>query len=103
VANFIETEQLLLVKKSQVSEASLDGYEAKLSFAQIRGSVPVYWAEVNTLRYKPDLQIMDLPDTVRPFCFSCCFVAHIWSVGFHAKASRDTDVPLRKGSAGELG
>lgn len=36
----------------------------KLSFVQIRGSVPVFWAEVNTLRYKPDLQIMDLQDTV---------------------------------------
>lgn len=24
----------------------------------------MFWAEVNTLRYKPDLQVMDLQDTV---------------------------------------
>lgn len=35
-----------------------------MSFVQTRGSVPVFWAEVNNLRYKPDLQIMDLQDTV---------------------------------------
>ena len=32
---------------------------------QIRGSIPIFWAEINTLRYKPDVQIMDLQDTVR--------------------------------------
>lgn len=64
VANFNETEQLLLVEKQASSgAASADAFAAKLSFVQIRGSVPVFWAEVNTLRYKPDLQIMDLPDT----------------------------------------
>lgn len=42
-----------------------DEVATKLSFVQIRGSVPVFWAEVNTLRYKPDLQIMDLQDGVR--------------------------------------
>lgn len=31
---------------------------------QIRGSVPLFWAEVNNLRYKPDLQIMDVPETI---------------------------------------
>ncbi len=30
---------------------------------QTRGSVPVFWAEVNNLRYKPDLQIMEKPET----------------------------------------
>lgn len=37
---------------------------ARLSFVQIRGSIPLYWAEINTLRYKPDLQVMELSDTV---------------------------------------
>ena len=62
VANFVETEQILLV-----DAADGNGEEAsiQLSFVQILGSVPVFWAEVNTLRYKPDLQIMDLQDTVR--------------------------------------
>ncbi|KAF8213463.1 SacI homology domain-containing protein, partial [Mycena galopus ATCC 62051] len=58
VANFNETEQLLLVEDAQPGE-----FSTQMSFVQIRGSVPVFWAEVNTLRYKPDLQIMDLPDT----------------------------------------
>ena len=39
--------------------------DIRASYAQIRGSVPIYWAEVNNLRYKPDLVIMDLPKTVR--------------------------------------
>lgn len=29
------------------------------SFVQTRGSVPVYWAEINNLRYKPKLRIFD--------------------------------------------
>ena len=56
VANFNETEQILLVG---------DESGTQLSFVQIRGSIPVYWAEVNTIRYKPDVQIMELQDTVR--------------------------------------
>ncbi|KAJ7275405.1 inositol/phosphatidylinositol phosphatase [Mycena haematopus] len=59
VANFNETEQLLLVEDAQPGE-----FSTQMSFVQIRGSVPLFWAEVNTLRYKPDLQIMDLPDTL---------------------------------------
>ncbi|KAK0245926.1 SacI homology domain-containing protein [Armillaria nabsnona] len=65
VANFNETEQILLVEaqNSAAAPRSADEFAAQLSFVQIRGSVPVFWAEVNTLRYKPDLQIMDLEDT----------------------------------------
>lgn len=65
VANFNETEQILLLE-SQTTPGDPSGGTpaAKLSFVQIRGSIPVYWAEINTLRYKPDLQIMDLQDTV---------------------------------------
>lgn len=39
--------------------------ELRFSFVQTRGSVPVYWAEINNLRYKPDLKILDLSSTVR--------------------------------------
>ena len=56
VANFNETEQVLLVGGDESG--------TQLSFVQIRGSIPVYWAEINTLRYKPDVQIMELQDTV---------------------------------------
>ncbi|KAL5495670.1 SAC1 [Sanghuangporus weigelae] len=60
VANFNETEQILLVDKSEKTGATT---EARLSFVQVRGSVPLFWAEFNNLRYKPELQIMELPDT----------------------------------------
>ncbi|KAF8971430.1 SacI homology domain-containing protein [Flammula alnicola] len=66
VANFNETEQILLVEGPTTRgslRATDDNYAAKLSFVQIRGSVPVFWSEINTLRYKPDLQIMDLQTT----------------------------------------
>ncbi|KAF8649823.1 hypothetical protein AX16_005588 [Volvariella volvacea WC 439] len=66
VANFNETEQILLIEGQSSPggiRASEDSFATKLSFVQIRGSVPVFWAEVNTLRYKPDLQVMDLQDT----------------------------------------
>ena len=68
VANFNETEQLVLIEgeTNPISQRSFDQYATKFSFVQIRGSVPLFWAEVSTLRYKPDLQIMDLQDTVRP-------------------------------------
>ena len=61
VANFNETEQIVLIGGTT---PDADDFAHRLSFVQIRGSVPVFWAEVNTLRYKPDLQIMDLPDSV---------------------------------------
>lgn len=66
VANFNETEQILLLEDPMPGlPRTPDGnFTAKLSFVQIRGSVPLFWAEVNTLRYKPDLQVMDLQETV---------------------------------------
>jgi hypothetical protein len=60
VANFNETEQIATVP----SQSDPNAAATTLSFVQIRGSIPVFWAEVNTLRYKPDLQIMDLQDSV---------------------------------------
>lgn len=44
VANFNETEQVIITNTDQL-----------LSFLQIRGSVPIYWCEINNLRYKPNL------------------------------------------------
>ncbi|TFK30399.1 inositol/phosphatidylinositol phosphatase [Coprinopsis marcescibilis] len=62
VANYNETEQLLLVEGTTASGPE-SKYSAKYSFTQIRGSVPMFWSEINTLKYKPDLQIMELPQT----------------------------------------
>ncbi|KAI8456408.1 inositol/phosphatidylinositol phosphatase [Phakopsora pachyrhizi] len=33
------------------------------SFVQTHGSVPIFWTEINNLMYKPDLKIMDVPQT----------------------------------------
>lgn len=68
VANFNETEQIVMYDPiPENGEAHgrgrVDGRE-RLSFVQTRGSVPLFWAEVNNLRYKPDLQIMDYTETV---------------------------------------
>ncbi|KAJ8474491.1 hypothetical protein ONZ45_g15934 [Pleurotus djamor] len=64
VANFNETEQLLLVEGPPSSGHAPGEFAHQFSYVQIRGSIPLYWGEVNTLRYKPDLQIMELQDTV---------------------------------------
>ncbi|AQZ12687.1 SAC1 (YKL212W) [Zygosaccharomyces parabailii] len=51
VGNFNETEQLLVVQTNTNAVTHL------FSFLQTRGSVPVYWAEINNLRYKPKLVV----------------------------------------------
>lgn len=60
VANYNETEQILCVpttsQPGQPSAATeLD--VSVFSYVQTRGSVPVYWAEINNLRYRPKLKI----------------------------------------------
>lgn len=65
VSNFNETEQILLLDGKTAGVAGPVKGEIKFSYVQTRGSVPVYWAEINNLRYKPDLKIMDLSNTVR--------------------------------------
>ncbi|CAH2351009.1 phosphatidylinositol-3-phosphatase Sac1p [[Candida] railenensis] len=51
VANFNETEQILTTSNNQNQSNQI------FSFLQIRGSVPIYWAEINNLKYKPNLVI----------------------------------------------
>lgn len=46
VANFNETEQIFTTSNGQI-----------YSFLQTRGSVPVYWSEINNLRYRPNLAV----------------------------------------------
>ncbi|KAJ9656449.1 Phosphoinositide phosphatase sac1 [Coniosporium apollinis] len=73
VSNFNETEQAIILNDD--SSSGLGGFAGDLgyqngkiggaaaqerqvlSYVQTRGSVPVYWAEVNTLKYTPTLQI----------------------------------------------
>lgn len=56
VANFNETEQMVFIDKADAEEQK---FPHLLSYVQTRGSIPLYWAEINTLRYKPDLRIME--------------------------------------------
>lgn len=80
VSNFNETEQVVILNddnstgmttfagdggfssgKSSVSP----GRETQVfSYVQTRGSVPVYWAEINTLKYTPKLQIRGIDSAV---------------------------------------
>jgi len=50
VSNFNETEQMLLVPGTTGQKW--------MSYVQTRGSVPLYWAEVMDLKYKPKLRIL---------------------------------------------
>lgn len=55
VANFNETEQILFLPAAEGRKATV------YSYLQTRGSVPVYWAEINSLRYRPKLQVIGDP------------------------------------------
>ncbi|KAK3720124.1 Phosphoinositide phosphatase sac1 [Vermiconidia calcicola] len=71
VSNFNETEQSIILNDNASSGLTsyagdqgfangkpVGGQETQvLSYVQTRGSVPVFWAEVNTLQYTPKLQI----------------------------------------------
>lgn len=70
VSNYNETEQVVILNDNNEglggfagggglhSKTSQDDHELQiLSYVQTRGSVPVYWAEINTLHYTPNLQV----------------------------------------------
>lgn len=77
VSNFNETEQTIILNDH--ASGGLGGYgsnqngaagagagkEAQvLAYVQTRGSVPVYWAEINTLKYTPKLQVRGVESAV---------------------------------------
>ncbi|KAK0516308.1 hypothetical protein JMJ35_000911 [Cladonia borealis] len=79
VANFNETEQIVILNdEARVlggfaggrgmqngGAESNESYETQvMSYVQTRGSVPVYWAEINTLHYTPNLQIRGVETAV---------------------------------------
>lgn len=79
VSNFNETEQILLLNDSTsglggfaggggMQNGKVGGSDGKevqiMSYVQTRGSVPVYWAEINTLKYTPRLQIRGVETAV---------------------------------------
>lgn len=64
MSNFNETEQFIALDGPDSKGTGGTRGDIRASYVQVRGSVPLYWAEVNNLRYKPDLVIMDLNATV---------------------------------------
>ncbi|KAL2125495.1 hypothetical protein VTJ04DRAFT_1860 [Mycothermus thermophilus] len=67
-ANYNETEQVLILNDSASGLGGFAGGPGAtrgpsggdmqiMSYVQTRGSVPAYWAEINTLKYTPRLQI----------------------------------------------
>ncbi|KAL5341290.1 SacI homology domain-containing protein [Aspergillus crustosus] len=79
VANYNETEQIVILNdttgglsgfaggQSMTKEQPADlGQDLQvLSFVQTRGSVPVFWAEVNNLKYTPKLQVRGVETAVQ--------------------------------------
>ncbi|CAG8433542.1 6294_t:CDS:10 [Diversispora eburnea] len=64
VSNFNETEQIILLdppKDSHHINTSFEG-KIKLSYVQTRGSIPVYWSQINDIKYTPKIQLMDYPN-----------------------------------------
>ncbi|PHH76239.1 hypothetical protein CDD80_1688 [Ophiocordyceps camponoti-rufipedis] len=68
VANYNETEQVVVLNdsssglggfggSSDMQSGRVDAEMQVMSYVQTRGSVPTYWAEINSLRYVPKLQV----------------------------------------------
>jgi hypothetical protein len=79
VSNFNETEQIVILNDTTsglggfaggggMQNGKIGGSGGKevqiMSYVQTRGSVPVYWAEVNNLKYTPKLQIRGVETAV---------------------------------------
>ena len=79
VANFNETEQIVILNDETGDLGGFAGGEGMqngnvrrreghdtqvMSYVQTRGSIPVYWAEINSLKYVPKLQIRGVETAV---------------------------------------
>ena len=76
VANYNETEQIVILNDGNGGLGGFggdedgkvggnDGSETQvMAYVQTRGSVPVYWTEINTLKYVPNLQIRSVETSV---------------------------------------
>lgn len=79
VSNYNETEQVIILNDTARSMAGFEGGAGMengkvdgqhggdlqvFSFLQTRGSVPLYWSEVNNLQYTPRLQVRNVDSSV---------------------------------------
>lgn len=68
VSNFNETEQIVVADSGLDGSASaLPGGQIILAHVQTRGSIPIYWTQINNVKYTPKLSIFDNPETVGSF------------------------------------
>ncbi|KAF2641654.1 hypothetical protein P280DRAFT_448759 [Massarina eburnea CBS 473.64] len=109
VSNFNETEQAVVLNDH--ASGGLGGYgsnqngaagggagkEAQvLAYVQTRGSVPVYWAEINTLKYTPKLQVRGvegaIPAAKKHFAEQIRLYGDNWLVNLVNQKGREKDV-----------
>ncbi|KAF9971087.1 hypothetical protein BGZ73_006013 [Actinomortierella ambigua] len=69
VSNYNETEQIVIADAGLNGAASaLPGsQEIRLSHVQTRGSIPIFWAQINNVKYTPKLQIFENVETSAAF------------------------------------
>ena len=72
VSNFNETEQIVILNENSEGIGNISGRSGTaegqelqaLSFLQTRGSVPVFWSEINNLHYTPSLQVRSVDTSI---------------------------------------
>ncbi|RUS17025.1 YKL212Wp-like protein [Endogone sp. FLAS-F59071] len=70
VSNFIESEQLLLTDPPAQPSApwptsqQIEGH-TQISYVQVRGSLPLFWAQVNDLNYSPKMRLKEGTDSTQ--------------------------------------
>jgi len=109
VSNFNETEQSIILNDKASSgpggfganqngaAGAAAGKETQvLAYVQTRGSVPVYWAEINTLKYTPKLQIRGvenaLPAAKKHFAEQIRLYGDNWMVNLVNQKGREQRV-----------
>ncbi|KAF9206128.1 hypothetical protein BGZ49_002955 [Haplosporangium sp. Z 27] len=64
VSNFNETEQIVVIDHAAEGIASVASTNyTMLSHVQTRGSIPIFWTQINNIKYTPKLHIFDDPQT----------------------------------------
>ena len=57
VANFVETEQIVLQNNGLISSFVQVPFSFSYSHSQIRGSIPLEWSQTPTLKYSPSIRV----------------------------------------------
>ncbi|XP_014551158.1 hypothetical protein COCVIDRAFT_113640 [Bipolaris victoriae FI3] len=109
VSNFNETEQIIILNDNasggpggfgSTQNGTAGGNAGKetqvLAYVQTRGSVPVYWAEINTLKYTPKLQVRGiesaLPAAKKHFAEQIRLYGDNWMVNLVNQKGREQRV-----------